>query len=67
MDSTTLLLGVLFGSVGLGFFTYGRRQRAVVPFLVGVGLFVIPYLIHDLIALLLAGAALCLLPWFLRF
>jgi hypothetical protein len=38
MNETNLLWGLLFGSVGLGFFVYGRRQKAVVPFLCGLGL-----------------------------
>jgi hypothetical protein len=45
LSGSSLLLGVLFGSVGLGFFIYGRRQRAVVPLLCGLALMVVPYFI----------------------
>ena len=38
MTTSSLLWGVLFGSIGLGFLIYGRRQRAVVPLLCGLAL-----------------------------
>ena len=32
MDNTAVLLwGLLFGSIGFGFFLYGKRQKTVVP------------------------------------
>ncbi len=37
-----LLWGLLFGSIGLAFAIYGRKQRAPVPLLCGVGLMVYP-------------------------
>lgn len=67
MGSTaTLLWGVLFGAVGLGFFSYGKKQRAVVPLLAGVALFVIPYLIPNAYLLVLAGALVMAVPYFVR-
>jgi hypothetical protein len=61
-----LLWGVVFGSIGLGFFIYGRKQQAVVPLVVGITLFVIPYVITNLYLLLLAGIILVALPYFVR-
>ena len=46
-DTATLIWGVLFGAIGLGFLTYGRRQRAIVPLIAGVALLLIPYLNYD--------------------
>lgn len=67
MGSTaTLLWGVVFGAVGLGFFSYGKKQRAVVPLLAGVALFVIPYLIPNAYLLVLAGALIMAVPYFVR-
>jgi hypothetical protein len=67
MQGTSLLLwGLLFGSIGIGFFTYGRKQRAVVPLLTGIALFVLPYLFSNVYLLVLAGAALVALPYFVR-
>lgn len=61
-----LLWGVVFGSIGLGFFIYGRKQQAVVPLVVGIALFVVPYVIPNLSLLLLAGIILVALPYFVR-
>ena len=41
MDSTSQIVwAMLFGAIGLGFFTYGKRQKSAVPFLAGIALFV---------------------------
>lgn len=66
MSTATLLWGVLFGAIGLGFFTYGKKQRAVVPLLAGVALFVVPYVISNSYLLVLAGAVIVAVPYFVR-
>jgi hypothetical protein len=66
MTSSSLLLGLLFGSVGLGFFVYGRKQRAGVPLLCGVMLMIVPYFIPTTLLLFLVGAVLVAIPYFLR-
>ena len=67
MEGTSLLIwGVMFGAIGLGFFTYGRRQKAVVPLITGIALFIIPYSISNVYMLVIAGAALVALPYFVR-
>ena len=43
MDSATLLWGLLFGSIGAGYFIYGKKQRAPVPLVCGIALMVFPY------------------------
>jgi len=65
-DSAQLLWGMLFGSIGLGFFIYGKKQRAVVPLMVGIALFVFPYIITNVYLLVLVGTALVALPYFVR-
>ena len=65
-ETATLLWGVIFGSIGLGFFIYGRKQQAIVPLAVGIALFVAPYFISNLVLLLLVGAVLIALPYFVR-
>lgn len=67
MDGTALLLwGVLFGSVGVGFFIYGKRQRAPVPLVTGISLFLLPYFISNVYLLVATGVALAVLPYFVR-
>ncbi|GMR06993.1 MAG: hypothetical protein BMS9Abin25_1641 [Gammaproteobacteria bacterium] len=67
MEGTSLLIwGMLFGAVGLGFFTYGRRQKAVVPLVAGIALFLFPYFISNVYVLVIAGIVLVMLPYFVR-
>ena len=66
MNTATILWGVLFGSVGLGFFMYGRKQRVVVPLICGLVLMVFPYFIANTILLVAIGVALMALPYFVR-
>lgn len=58
--------GLIFGSFGYGFFSYGRKQKAVVPLCVGIVLMVFPYFVNNVYMLVLAGAALMALPYFIR-
>lgn len=63
----SLLWSVLFGSVGLGFFVYGKKQRAVVPLVCGLTLMVFPYFVSSTILLVILGITLMALPYFFRF
>ncbi|MBI1194413.1 MAG: hypothetical protein GC138_01000 [Gammaproteobacteria bacterium] len=60
-----LIWGLLFGSIGFGFALYGKRQRAAVPLIAGIGLMVIPYFIANAYLLVIAGVALMALPYFI--
>ncbi|WP_158883925.1 hypothetical protein [Rhodanobacter sp. L36] len=66
MTTASLLWGVLFGAIGLGYFVYGRKQRAVVPIICGVALMVFPYAVSSTGWLVLIGAALMAVPYFIR-
>lgn len=56
----------MFGSIGLGYLIYGRKQRAVVPLLCGLALMVYPYLVSNTILLVVIGVALMAIPYFFR-
>ena len=56
----------MFSSCGLGFFLYGKKQRAVVPLVCGLVLMVYPYFIANTVVLVLLGAALLAVPYFVR-
>ena len=67
MDSSAQIMwGMLFGAIGLGFFIYGQRQRAIIPFVVGVALFVFPYFISNVYLLVFVGVVLVAIPYFIR-
>ncbi len=66
MEVSILLWGVLFSSIGLGFFIYGKKQRAPVPLVCGIALMAYSYFIPNVIALVAVGIVLTAIPYFLR-
>ena len=66
LDTSALWWGLLFGSIGLGFVIYGRKQRAIVPLVSGVALMVFPYFVSGTAWLLIIGVALIAIPYFVR-
>ena len=62
----SLLWGLLFGSIGLGYFIYGKKQRAVVPLVCGLALMLFPYFVSNIMLLVGIGALLAAIPYFLR-
>ena len=66
MNTSSLLLGLLFSSIGLGFFIYGRRQKVAMPLLCGLALMVYPYFISSNALLIAIGVALMAIPYFVR-
>ena len=66
MDTTTIMLSLLFGTVGLGFLMYGKNAGRVVPMAAGLALTVCPYFISSVLALLVVCTALVAVPFFLR-
>lgn len=62
---SSLLWGVLFGSVGFGYFLYGKKQGAVIPLVCGLLLMVFPYFISNTALVVLVGVALAAIPWFI--
>ena len=57
---------MLFGSIGLGFFLYGKKQRAVVPLVCGLALMLFPYFVSNVMLLVGIGVLLMAIPYFLR-
>jgi len=58
--------GMIFGSIGLGFFIYGKKQKSIIPLISGIGLMVVPYLVSNIYALILLGIVLAALPYFIK-
>jgi hypothetical protein len=66
MNVDVLLWGLLFSSIGLGFFLYGRKQRAVVPLVCGLALMIYPYFVPSPVAVVVIGVVLTAVPYFFR-
>jgi len=66
MDTASIFWGLLFGSIGAGFFIYGKKQGKPVPLLCGIALAVLPYFVSNLLGLVTVGIVLCAIPYFYR-
>jgi hypothetical protein len=67
MDSSaTLLWGLFFGSVGLGYVSYGKRRKNLVSLACGLLLIIYPYFFSDVYLVVGIGAALMALPYYFR-
>jgi len=66
MDNAIIWWGLLFSSVGLGYFLYGRRRSDLVIRYCGLALMICPYLFDSAVTLVLASLGLILLPRFFR-
>ncbi len=66
MNTTQLLLSLLFSSIGIGYFIYGRKQKKGVPFAVGIALSVYTFAITNTIAIIVIGIILMLIPKFIK-
>ena len=66
MNTVPLLLGVVFSSIGLGYFIYGKKQQQTMPLICGIALMIYPYFIDNTVFLILIGIILCIAPKFIR-
>jgi hypothetical protein len=57
-----LFLGLIFGSVGVVFLYYGRRNHDPLYLVVGFLLIIYPYLFSNLLLIVLIGAVLTAIP-----
>lgn len=64
---STIWWGLLFGTLGVGYFFYGKKQRMVMALASGVALMVFPYFVSNAIFIVLIGALLLALPFVFRF
>jgi len=66
LNTSSLFWGFLFGSIGVGFFIYGKKQQRMIPLFCGVALMVFPYFISNTIAVVVIGVELMAVPYFVR-
>jgi hypothetical protein len=65
--SASLLWGLLFGSIGMGYFVYGKKQQRGIALLSGVALIFFPYFVTNWFLIVLIGIVLMALPYFIRY
>jgi hypothetical protein len=66
MGEAQLLWGLVFSSIGLGYFLYGKKQRSAAPLICGIVLMIYPYFVANAYALAAIGAGITAIPYFLR-
>ena len=67
MDSASMMIwSVLFGGFGIGYFIYGKKQKAIVPLCTGIALFVFPYFVTSITMLVIVGVILVAMPYFIK-
>ncbi|MFQ5453786.1 MAG: hypothetical protein ACE5D6_06330 [Candidatus Zixiibacteriota bacterium] len=64
---STIIWGVLFGSIGMGYIIYGRKQKKGIALLSGIVLSIFPYFFSNLFVIIFIGIVLMLLPYFIRY
>ncbi|HEX7369350.1 MAG TPA: hypothetical protein VF284_03590 [Rhodanobacteraceae bacterium] len=68
MGSTaTLVWGMLFGAIGVGYFIYGKRQAMVMPLVCGIALVLYPWFVTGAWVTVIVGVLLMAIPWFVRY
>ena len=62
----SLIVGMIAGAFGIGYFIYGRKQQKLVPMLAGVLLCIYPYFTENLFVLIAVGVALLAAPFVIQ-
>lgn len=66
MNLANLLWGLLFSSIGIGYFIYGRKQDVLMAKYSGIALMVYPYFVTNSWFIVLIGAACMALPFIIE-
>lgn len=65
-DPLSLMIGLVFGSIGVGYCIYGRKQSHLVAFLAGLFLIGLPYAIDNNVALIVISLIIMAVPKFIK-
>lgn len=61
-ETSYLLTSLVFSSIGLGYFIYGKKQKHKIVLYSGIGLMVYPYFITSVSTVVLSGVVLMAVP-----
>lgn len=64
--AATLLWGMLFGSIGTGYFIYGKKQKKFIPMVCGMGLIGYTFVVANPMEIVGIGALLMAIPIFIK-
>ena len=64
-DSSTLLVSLLWSSIGSGMLIYGKKQQSIPAVVGGLGLLAISYFIEDAMLMTIAAVVIIAGTWWL--
>ena len=67
MSTFQVVVNIISGAFGMGYFVYGKKQKMLVPLFSGVGLMAYPYFVSNTILLVVIGAVLLAVPYYFRY
>jgi hypothetical protein len=67
LSASALIIGMIAGAIGTGYFIYGKRQQRFAPMLAGLMLGIYPFFTDNPVLLILIGAALMAAPFYIDF
>lgn len=66
MDSSTIVMSVITGSIGMGYIVYGKKQSNYIAFLSGILLCITPYILNNIIINIIAAFVYIILPFVIK-
>ncbi len=66
METAPLMLSFLFGTFGLGYFIYGKKQANWIAMVCGAGLMIFPYFVSNAWIMVAVGLIVMALPFVFR-
>ncbi|MBF0407866.1 MAG: hypothetical protein HQM10_10960 [Candidatus Riflebacteria bacterium] len=66
-DGTSLMLSMLWGSIGAGYFLFGKKQAKALFLLCGIGLCIFPMFVSSTLTSLILGIAMTVAPFKIDF
>ena len=62
-DGTSMMLGMIWGAIGTGFFIYGKKQSRAAYLLCGIGLCLLPLFVSSVLYNAIFGTILTIAPF----
>ena len=66
LSESALFWGLLFSTVGFGFFLFGKKRSEPVPLVCGTVMMIVPFFVTDPLALVGSGGVLTAVALFVR-
>ena len=65
-NTDSIIWGFLFGTIGMGYLVYAKKQQRWLAFLSGLGLCAFTYFVSNLVLIIVIGIALIILPFIVK-